>query len=139
MTEPHDATASAAAFARAVDAGDWDAVRRALADSCVRAGERDTLAGAVAIVTFYAERERGLVRDYDDIRREHAIMALAPGVARIAFTENVARAPSRWRRDRRVEDVTVDLAGRIVRIVERPVASAPGDGATPRPPSVADD
>ncbi len=118
---PEDVERIAAAFADAVDAGDLAALRHVLADDCVREDEAggDRRAGAEAVVARYAARERDLVRDYDDIRREHAVERLDDTTARIRFTENLAKAPAQWRRERRVEDVRCDAEGRIERIVER--------------------
>jgi len=107
----------AAAYARAVDSGDWAVARRALSPVCVReAGDR-VQSGADAILAVLAYRAQRLQRAFDDVRRESEVEEAAPGVATVTFTEYLIKAPGQSHRHRWREELRADATPAIARIV----------------------
>jgi hypothetical protein len=118
---PQRVAAIAAAFAAALDADDFAAAGRMLADACVYEAPAGRLMGRGSIMASYASAAAWVWKTFDDVRYESAVEHVEDRTAELRFTDYFAKAPARWHRHRCRQAVTLDLAGAIVRIVHHEV------------------
>jgi len=108
-----------AAFAAALDAGDFETAGRMLAADCSYETDIASIAGRVAVVASYAAAARWTKDRFDEVRTESAVEAPVDGTARVTLTDYLLRAGGRFHRYACVQEVTVSRALEIVRIVQR--------------------
>lgn len=106
-------------LAAALDADDFTAARRWLAEDCVYEGASETLRGAQAILGSYAEASAWAHRAFDEVRYESQVGAPEGDTVPVTFTDYLLKAGGRWHRYRCRQEFTVGRDGRIARIVHR--------------------
>lgn len=114
-------TEIAAAFAAALDADDWTAAGRRLADACVYEAGDEVLQGRAAILGSYAAASAWARSHLDDVRYESEIEAVEGASATVRFTDYLVKAGGFFHRHRCRQRLFVDTAGAIVRIVHQEI------------------
>jgi SnoaL-like domain len=118
---PQRVAAIALAFAQALDADDFTAAGRLLADDCAYEAPAETLVGRAAIMASYAAASAWVVKTFDDVRYESVVERVTGRTAEVCFIDYLAKAPSRWHRYRCRQLLTLDPTGAIVRIVHNEI------------------
>jgi hypothetical protein len=112
---------SATAFAAALDADDWTAAGRRLADECVYERGDEVLRGRAAILGSYAAASAWARNHLDDVRYESEIEAVDGGSATVRFTDYLVKAGGFFHRHRCRQTLFADDAGSFVRIVHHEI------------------
>jgi hypothetical protein len=111
----------AAAFAAALDADDFSAAGRLLADECIYEAPGGEFVRGAAIMASYADASAWAVKTFDDVRYESVVERVEGRTAALCFTDYLAKAPSRWHRYRCRQVLTLDFESAIVRIVHHEI------------------
>jgi ketosteroid isomerase-like protein len=109
-----------AALARALDAEDYGAARRCLAEDCEYEAPAERILGADRVIASYAGSGAWARRTFDEVRYESAVEPIDADRAAVLFTDYLLRAGGRWHRYRCRQEFTV-RDGRITRIVHREI------------------
>jgi hypothetical protein len=104
-------------LAAALDADDFAAAGRWLAEDCVYEGASETFRGAEAILASYASASAWAHRTFDEVRYESQVGAPDGDTVSVTFTDYLLKAGGRWHRYRCRQEFTVGRDGRIARIV----------------------
>ena len=104
-------------LAAALDADDFAAARRLLADDCVYEGASETRHDSQAITASYAEASAWARRTFDEVRYESEVGIAEGDTVPVLFTDYLLKAGARWHRYRCRQEFTVGRNGRVARIV----------------------
>lgn len=104
-------------LAVALDADDFAAAGKHLADDCVYEGASETFRGAQAIIRSYSDASAWAHRTFDEVRYESRVGAPDGDTVPVTFIDYLLKAGGRWHRYRCVQEFTVGRDGRIARIV----------------------
>ena len=123
MNEPEPALQRvaeiAAAFASALDRGDFPDAGRWLAEHCTYDRGDSVLRGRDAVLRSYAEASAWARSQLDDVRYDSEVERVEDATATVLFTDYLVRAGGRFHRHRCRQELTLDAGGRIARIVRR--------------------
>jgi len=106
-------------LAAALDADDFAAARRWLADDCIYEGASETFRGSEAILTSYRDASGWAHRTFDEVRYESQVGAADGDTVPVTFTDYLLKAGVRWHRYRCQQEFTVGRDGKVARIVHR--------------------
>jgi hypothetical protein len=114
---PEIVTQAAAMLSAALDRNDFATAARLITPDCRYEVRGDTLIGAPAIITSYAESNEWAIAHLDEVRYESEVGTPEGDTVAVRYTDYLMKAGGGWHRHRCRQHLTVNAEGRIARIV----------------------